>query len=136
VERFFSRIQKEELIFSILKREQITEKRIDVSPDKEYMQVCGRIMNHGFNVAPHKHLKIHRETTLTQESWVVLKGKVRASFYDVDDTFLCDRIIESGDVVVFYRGGHSLEVLDDGTIFYEFKNGPYYGVSEDKVDIS
>ena len=64
-----------------------------------------------------------------------MSGKVKASFYDLDDSFLCDRIIEKGDVVVFYRGGHSLEVLEDNTIFYEFKNGPYFGVSNDKEKI-
>tara|TARA_R100001086_G_scaffold245370_1_gene176190 strand:- start:124 stop:534 length:411 start_codon:yes stop_codon:yes gene_type:complete len=135
MENFFSKKAKNKLIFSILRLEQVTEKRIDICPEEEYMQVCGRIMEKGFTVAPHKHLQIHRETNLTQESWIIMSGKVKASFYDLDDSFLCDRIIEKGDVVVFYRGGHSLEVLEDNTIFYEFKNGPYFGVSNDKEKI-
>ena len=136
MENCFSKVQKDKLIFSILRFDEISEKRVDVSPDSEYLQVCGRIINEGFVVDSHRHLITNRETDLTQESWVILKGKVKASFYDVDDTHLCDRIINSGDVVVFYRGGHGLEVLEDNTIFYEFKNGPYFGVQKDKEKIN
>ena len=136
MENFFSKNEDNKLIFSILRSHEITDKRIDVCPEEEFMQVCGRIMEKGFVVPPHKHLETHRETNLTQESWIIMSGKVKASFYDLDDSFLCDRIIEKGDVVVFYRGGHSLEVLEDETVFYEFKNGPYFGVSNDKEKIS
>jgi cupin fold WbuC family metalloprotein len=135
MENFSSKLDTEKLVFSILKFNDINEKRVDICPDNEYMQVCGRIMNRGFFVPPHKHLKVNRETDMTQESWIILEGRVRASFYDIDSSYLCSRIIEKGDVVVFYRGGHSMEVLEDNTIFYEFKNGPYYGVENDKEKI-
>ena len=136
VEHFFSKREENKLIFSILRLREITEKRVDLSPDEEYMQVCGRILKQGFKVAPHRHMNTKRETNLTQESWIILRGKVKASFYDLDDSFLCDRIIEKGDVVVFYRGGHGLEVLEEGTVFYEFKNGPYFGIEKDKERIT
>lgn len=135
MENYHSKVDKEKLIFSILKFDDINEKRVDICPDHEYLQVSGRIMNQGFVAPPHKHLKINRNTDMTQESWIILEGKVKASFYDVDSSYLCNRIIEKGDVVVFYRGGHSLEVLEDNTVFYEFKNGPYYGVGIDKEKI-
>lgn len=134
MEKCYSK-KENKLIFSLLKFEDICEKRIDLSPDNEYMQVCGRIMSSGIVVPPHRHIKTYRETDLTQEAWVLLRGRVRARFYDIDDSFLCEREITSGDVVVLYRGGHSLEVLEDDTIFYEFKNGPYFGVSKDKEKI-
>jgi len=136
VENCFSKIKEDKLIFSILKLEEIEDQRVDVCPENEYLQVCGRVMNSGFIVQPHKHLETSRTTDITQESWIILEGSVKASFYDLDNSFLCDRIIKKGDVVVFYRGGHGLEVLEDNTIFYEFKNGPYYGVKKDKEMIS
>ena len=135
MERFYSKKEKEKLIFSLLRFENICEKRIDLSPDDEFMQVCGRIMSEGVSVPAHRHNKTQRKTNLTQEAWVLLKGKVRAKFYDLDDSFLCEREVFSGDVIVLYRGGHSLEVLEDNTIFYEFKNGPYFGVNKDKEKI-
>ena len=135
MERFYSKKEKEKLIFSLLRFEEISEKRIDLSPDNEFMQVCGRKMPLGLTVPAHRHIETIRETNLTQESWVLLKGSVKAKFYDTDDCFLCERIISAGDVITLYRGGHSLEVIEDDTIFYEFKNGPYYGIEKDKERI-
>ena len=135
MERFYSKKDKNKLIFSLLRFEEICNKRIDLSPDQEFLQVCGRVMSNGIIVPPHRHIENHRETHLTQEAWVLLRGKVRASFYDINDSFLCEREVGAGDVVTMYRGGHSLEVLEDDTIFYEIKNGPYFGVSKDKEKI-
>lgn len=136
MESFFSRIEKDKLIFSLLRFDELSNNRIDIAPASEYLQVCGRIMNKGTTVVPHKHLKTERRVKMTQESWIVLRGKVKASFYDTDNTYLCDREIGSGDVVIFYRGGHGLEVLENDTVFYEFKNGPYFGVEKDKEKIN
>ncbi len=135
MERFYSKINKDKLVFCILRKDEITAKRVDLSPDDEFMQVCGRVMSKGTHVPAHKHIETHRKSNLTQESWVVLQGEVEAKFYDLDNSTLCTRRIKSGDVVVLYRGGHSMTVIDDQTIFYEFKNGPYYGVSKDKEKI-
>lgn len=136
MERQYSKIQPDKLIFSLLRVEDLCDRRIDLSPDEEALQVCGRSMSKGEVVPAHKHLEQLRETNLTQESWIVLKGKVLARFYDLDSSILCEREISSGDVVAFYRGGHSLTVLEDDTLFYEFKNGPYNGVQQDKEPIN
>ena len=133
---YYSKKEENKLIFSLLRFGDICKKRIDLSPDEEFMQVCGRSMSKGFNVAAHRHIETNRQTNLTQEAWVLLRGSVRARFYDLDDSFLCEREISSGDVIVLYRGGHSLEVLEDDTVFYEFKNGPYFGVNKDKEKIN
>jgi hypothetical protein len=135
MEQYYSKVEKDKLIFSWLKGDELCDRRIDLSPDDEIMQVCGRSLSKDVVVPPHKHLDTIRETKLTQEAWVVLKGKVKARFYDLDDSFLCERYLSSGDVVTFYRGGHSLTVLEEGTLFYEFKNGPYYGIQKDKEKI-
>jgi hypothetical protein len=135
MERYYSKKEESKLIFSLLRFEEICDRRIDLSPDQEFMQVCGRTMSCGAVVLPHRHIETQRETSLTQEAWVLLRGKVHARFYDLDDSFLCEREISSGDVIVLYRGGHSLEVLEDNTVFYEFKNGPYFGANKDKEKI-
>ena len=136
MEKYYSKIEKDKLIFSLLRFDEISDSRTDLSPDYEFMQVCGRNMSRGVSVPAHRHVETRRETNLTQEAWVLLKGKVRACFYDLDDSFLCEKHILSGDVIVLYRGGHSLEVLEDNTVFYEFKNGPYFGVDKDKEKIN
>lgn len=136
MERYYSKIQEEKLIFTLLKANDISERRVDLSPDHELLQVCGRKMNKGMFVPPHRHLEIIRNTNITQEAWLLLRGRVKAKFYDLDSSYLCTRIINTGDIVVFYRGGHGLKVLEDDTLFYEFKNGPYYGVEIDKEKIN
>lgn len=135
MERIKSKTHPEQLIFSLLRVDDIRNTRTDLSPDEEYIQVSGRKMSAGFAVPPHRHTRLERNTDLTQEAWVILQGKVLATFYDLDDSFLCERVINPGDVVVFYRGGHALTVLEDDTIFYEFKSGPYFGLENDKVKI-
>ena len=136
MEKYYSKKIENKLIFSLLRGSDITGYRADLSPESEYMQACGRSMNCGITVPAHRHLQTTRNTDLTQEAWVVLKGKIKANFYYVDDSFLCERELSSGDVIVLFRGGHSLEVLEDGTIFYEFKNGPYFGIDSDKEKIN
>ena len=76
-----------------------------------------------------------RSTIGTQEAWVVISGKLLAEIYDIDDSVLKNIIIEEGGAIILYRGGHALEVLEDNTIFYEFKNGPYGGIENDKKQI-
>ena len=131
--KFFSKNQPNLVLFSILKFEDIKDKRTDVSPETEYLQTSGRILNKDFKVKAHKHNNLFRETNLTQEAWIVVSGKLLAKFYDLDDKFVHEEILTDGDSVTIFRGGHELEVLADNTYFYEIKNGPYYGVEKDKV---
>lgn len=133
--RGYSKLHGDKLIYTLLRGDDVSEARVDLSPSQEYIQACGRVMCKGIKVKPHKHLNIDRTTDITQEAWVVVRGKVLARFYDLDNCFLCEEEVGPGDVVCFYRGGHSLEVLEDDTLFYEFKNGPYFGVSRDKETI-
>jgi len=136
MKQIFSKINTNIILFSLLKFNEIKNKRTDISPNNEYLQVSGRHLQKNFCVSPHKHNKLERKTDLTQEAWIILKGKVKAKFYDLDDKFIIEEYLSSGDCIVIFRGGHSLEVLEDDTIFFEFKNGPYFGVESDKVLIN
>ena len=133
--KIYSKIEPDKILLSMIRLNEIDEIRKDISPDDEFIQVSGRILNSNFKVKPHKHLNQKRVTTLTQEAWVVLKGKIKAKFFDLDDKLIFETVLQDGDCVSIFRGGHSLEVIDNNTIFYEFKNGPYYGATNDKVEI-
>ena len=41
-------------------------------------------------------------------------------------------ILNEGDCAVVFHAGHGFSVLEEGTILYEVKNGPYYGQLKDK----
>jgi mannose-6-phosphate isomerase-like protein (cupin superfamily) len=71
---------------------------------------------------------------IAQESWVVLSGRVRATFYDTDDSVLESVELSAGDASVTLAGGHGYEILEESRIL-EFKTGPYLGQTLDKVFI-
>ena len=134
--KIYSKVKPREVLLSILKFKDIKDKRTDISPSSEFIQTSGRILHKDFKVRAHKHNFFKRETNLTQEAWIVLRGKILAKFYDLDDTFIHESILTSGDCVTIFRGGHELTILEDDTYFYEIKNGPYYGAEKDKVNIN
>ena len=136
MERIYSKVNKDKLVLALMRFNDISEYRTDLSPDDEYLQISGRKLEKGLKVKAHKHTPIERKTDITQEAWVVFEGCIKGTFYDLDDSVLYETEIKKGDVIVLFRGGHSLEVLDEDTIFYEFKTGPYYGVEADKEAIN
>ena len=133
--KIYSKIEPSKLLGSYIRKSQITNYRIDICPEEEFIQVCARKLETYTKVPAHKHLEIQRNTFTTQESWIILEGKVEAKIFDLNDEFLESVILESGDCISLFRGGHSLETLMPNTYFYEIKNGPYYGVENDKVQI-
>ena len=89
----------------------------------------GKIFNahrHLWNPTPNKH-------TIAQESWVILRGSARGYFYDTDGVLLNAVDLSEGDITFTLEGGHHFEILEDDTMIYEFKTGPYEGVEKDKV---
>ena len=110
--------------------------RTNVAPEEEFLQLATLRMKKGTSFKPHKHIYKHGEDqVIPQESWVVIKGKVKVIMYDIDDTIIETPILEAGDCSMTFRGGHTYEILEDDTVVYEYKTGPYTGVENDKVFI-
>ena len=59
------------------------------------------------------------------------KGKLKAFIYDKDKVFVKELVSSSGQVALFFGGGHGFEVLEDLEM-YEIKQGPF-AQSQDKV---
>ena len=107
--------------------------RRDVVGEKEFIQLSALNMNEGHTFRPHQHIwKPGEKEVIAQESWVVIKGKVKCSFYDTDGTLLVEPILDVGDCSVTLGGGHTYLILEDGTLVYEYKTGPYKGIENDK----
>lgn len=94
---------------------------------------CHRMLN---AVEPGTDIPIHRHPT-KDESFVVLRGKVRSTTYNDDGS-----VIES--VVLSQEGGlygvdipkgvwHKLESLESGSVIFECKEGPFVPHEEDGV---
>tara|TARA_Y100000592_G_scaffold92709_1_gene154811 strand:+ start:297 stop:728 length:432 start_codon:yes stop_codon:yes gene_type:complete len=132
-EMIYSKCKEDLLLLAINRRSEITSDRIDMCPEKEYLQICTKSMSKGTTFRPHKHNELLRNTDYTQEAWIILEGSVEAKFWDVDDTIIYQTTLKGGDCAVVFRAGHSFEVLEDETVLYEIKTGPYYGVEKDKT---
>tara|TARA_R100000278_G_scaffold122226_2_gene107862 strand:- start:106 stop:528 length:423 start_codon:yes stop_codon:yes gene_type:complete len=132
---YYSKVNPEKLICTITKKEDITQERQNITPDSEFMQVGAKKTLNGDFFKPHKHLPCNKHVTKTQEAWVILNGSAEGVFYDLDDSYLNSIVLHDGDCAVIYDGGHSLKILENDTLLYEFKNGPYFGRDKDKVFI-
>tara|TARA_Y100001937_G_C6998310_1_gene275271 strand:+ start:268 stop:693 length:426 start_codon:yes stop_codon:yes gene_type:complete len=107
--------------------------RRDVVGADEFIQLSALNMNNGHTFKPHKHIwKPGEKECIAQESWVVIKGSVECIFYDLNDEILDKPILKVGDCSVTLGGGHTYKILEDDTLVYEYKTGPYKGQSLDK----
>ena len=54
----------------------------------------------------------------------MVSGQVLVTIYDDEKIKIHESLIEGGQVVVFFKGGHELDVQKD-SYFFEIKQGPY-----------
>ena len=110
--------------------------RKDIVDSKEFIQVSALKMKKGKTFAPHQHIwKDGEDKVIAQESWVVIRGSVKCSFYDIDWNLLKEPILNVGDCSITLAGGHTYSILEDDTLVYEYKTGPYKGTKNDKIFI-
>jgi hypothetical protein len=132
--KVFSRVDNS-LLVSVLDTRNMTAGRTDAATADEILQVSAMSLKQGRRVNPHKHVDTARHTIGTQESWVVFSGLVEVQLFDINDTVIDTFVLEAGECMTTYRGGHTLEVIDDAVIV-EIKNGPYYGAQLDSQPIN
>tara|TARA_A100000172_G_scaffold79668_2_gene67262 strand:- start:3443 stop:3856 length:414 start_codon:yes stop_codon:yes gene_type:complete len=132
MKKIFSKVEKGLLLHAIHRYEDITEKRADISPEEEFLQVSTFRLKKDKTFRAHYHIENIKETNRTQESWVVIKGSVKVMLYDIDKRLISEEILKQGDCTVTFRGGHNYLCLEDDTVVYEYKTGPYQGQKLDK----
>jgi hypothetical protein len=137
MKNIYSKIQTEKILHVVVKKEPIENGRKDLISEENFIQCSILQMEKGKTFKAHKHIwKERTRNVIAQESWVVMKGKVKCFFYDLDDTLLSEEILEEGDMSFTLEGGHNYLILEDDTIVYEFKTGPYEGQKLDKKFIN
>ena len=134
MEHFYSRLEPGRLLHLVCRGKDIAAKRVNIADPAEFLQVSGLKLAAGDAFRAHKHIPIQKITTITQESWVVIRGTVVAFLYDLDDTLLAEVPLLGGDLSITFYGGHTYQCVDDALV-YEFKTGPYLGIEKDKVFI-
>ena len=140
--RLYSKINPKRLLHQVWYKETYSnigthaksQERIDLVDPDQFIQCSALHMQKGRTFKPHRHIWKMKalSCSIAQESWFVVSGKVRAIFYDTDDTVLEEVILSSGDVSFTFDGGHNYEILEDDTYVMEYKTGPYKGQKKDK----
>ena len=133
MEKIYSKIEEKKLLHIINRFCDISCERADIIPAENYIQLCSMKLMAGKKFRAHKHIPFLKETHRCQETFMVVKGKLKVIMYDTDDSLLGESILHTGDVVVTLEGGHNYECLEDDTVIYEHKTGPYLGIEKDKV---
>jgi hypothetical protein len=133
MEKIYSKVEKGKLLHIINRLSEIVG-RTEIVPENNFIQCATLKMSNGKTFPPHKHIlkDRHYSEQIAQESWVVIKGRVKCIFYDIDDTIIATPILEAGDASFTLYGGHTYEILEDDTVVYEYKTGPYEGQTLDK----
>ena len=101
---------------------------------ENFLQQSTIPLEEGTTFKAHKHLlkDVDFEKYIAQESWVVIKGRVRCHFYDTDDSLIEEVDLDAGDCSITLLGGHTYTGLENDTLVREFKTGPYHGQKMDK----
>jgi hypothetical protein len=131
MEKIYSKIKPDTLLHIVYRFGEING-RTNIAPDEEFLQLASMKLQKGQTFEAHKHIIVEKTTNIAQESWLVIKGSVKCIFYDLDDSIISEPILLPGDCSLTFRGGHNYLSLEDNTIVYEYKTGPYLGQKFDK----
>ncbi len=88
MEKIYSKIDTEELLFIIQRKNKICEKRKDLTNSKEALQTSCSIIKKDTMISPHIHNPQERTIQKTQEAIILIKGKLETSLYDKDRSFI------------------------------------------------
>lgn len=130
MKKVYSKSEPEKLLHVIIDTNEPFENRADLTSAEQWLQVSVLNLAKGRKVNPHIHNPREQVASsapgVTQECWIVLRGEIKASLFDLDRNLLHEQKMPPGHVLVTFYGGHSLE-SEIGALMVECKNGPYLG---------
>jgi len=103
-----------------------------VTEEKDAFQVGVLERPKGYRVEPHQHTERPAHISTVSEFLYIEKGSIRVTVFDEQWEELERHELSAGDFLLFLRGGHALEVLEDARIV-EVKQGPYPGPESAKI---
>lgn len=113
---------------------QTLDKRVDLVDPENFLQVAMLSLPKNKTFDPHVHFWVENnyQSRIAQESWVVITGRIKVTYYDKLGEILDTDELREGDISITLKGGHNYEALEHSFV-YEFKSGPYEGRDKDKV---
>ncbi len=131
------RTHPQALLHMVVRKEYFDEisNRSDIINNDKFLQVAYLNLHKDQTFKAHKHIysKFYTDTKIANEGWYVIRGKILAHYYDIDNLKLAESVLEEGDMTLtLSHGGHNYTALEEGTRAIEIKSGPYFGVDKDK----
>lgn len=128
-------VEKVELqgqVFALILRHELSVEGVNFFTTSDNPIQLG-ILQHrqGTKIKPHIHRDSIRKIKSVQEVLHIEYGKVEINFYNQRGEKIGSSILNTGDTILLITGGHGLTILEEAKIL-EIKQGPYYGVKEDK----
>jgi hypothetical protein len=103
-----------------------------LTSDEYFIQAGTWWYNEGRKLKAHKHIINERMVNLTQETIVILSGKLQVNLYNEKNEIFHKEILVEGDISVILSCGHGYTILANNTKVVEIKNGPFFSVEKDK----
>lgn len=136
MEKIYSKVDPNKLLHIVVRKNDMNPGRVDIVPEDNFIQCSILNLEKDKTFKPHKHIwKERNRNVIAQESWIIIEGSVKCTFYDIDDTIISEPTLYQGDASFTLEGGHNYLILEDNTLVYEYKTGPYEGQSLDKTFI-
>lgn len=130
--QLYSKVKKKRLLHIFYSFKKKIESK-NLTPPNEFLQASVIKFNDKKIINPHNHLK-HDKIKIKrqiQESWILIKGKAKITYFDINKKVLKSFTMKPGDISITFCGGHKLKIEKKGTILYEYKTGPYKGSLKD-----
>lgn len=123
---------KENKLLAIVVKKNTSKKDKDFHTDhSSEFQLASFNLKKDEIIQRHYHEKQERKIFSTNEVIVLQSGKMMLTIYDLNLEKIEDILIESGDMVALFDGGHEIKILED-SIFIEVKQGPYFEQKDKK----
>ena len=97
---------------------------IPVSSHDGALQLMTMKRAKGHKAKAHRHIPKRRVTTLLQECFIVVKGKIRYDLFDTNKKCFKRVIVRAGEAMLILDVPHAVHFLED-SLAYELKNGPF-----------
>ena len=77
--------------------------RMDIVPEDNFIQCSILNLEKDKTFKPHRHIwKERTRNVIAQESWIIIDGSVKCTFYDIDNTIISEPILYTGEFWEMY----------------------------------
>ena len=113
------------LLAIILRYQDFSSGKYFATENDQELQLATFDLEKNTVIEKHYHPEQQREIKTTSEVLVVMEGQIEEEIFDDELLLLHKDILNKGDVLALYSGGHGLKLSQDSK-FIEVKQGPFF----------